>query len=232
MKKIFLTILLSCITIAVFCQTKSQKIKTIGVSIPVIWNNSEATFYQLGSKKTPTGKAVSYGININHSRTVYKNLYGSVGVGYFRQIFSIRRPFNFDSPYNLAYYTESYNYSTIYLNASLGYLIKINSKNSLNTGIQYNQFFSLWQKYIVNKEYKTWQKNHQLFSLGNIIIASLGMEKNITPNISIGLNCLVPFSTRWNNDEIFINSSWGTDSQQIGRTKSSIGASITCNYHF
>lgn len=58
---------------------------SIGISIPVIWNNSEATYYQLGSPKYPRGKATSYGLNVDYSHPLYKGIYGKLGVGYFKQ---------------------------------------------------------------------------------------------------------------------------------------------------
>ena len=65
-------------------------------------------FGKLGSPRYPSGKVISYGININHCRTIYKNIFGIIGIGYFKQVFGIPRPFEFDDPTNLPLYTKSY----------------------------------------------------------------------------------------------------------------------------
>ena len=43
-------------------------------------------FGKLGSPRYPSGKVISYGININHCRTIYKNIFGIIGIGYFKQV--------------------------------------------------------------------------------------------------------------------------------------------------
>ncbi len=232
MKKVFQIILLSCITIAVYPQHKSEKLKTIGVSIPVIWNNSEATFYRLGSRYTPSGKAVSYGVNINHTRTLYKNLYGVVGVGYFKQVFGIIRPFDYDSPNNFGYSTETYNYDNIQFYGGLGYKLRVAKLYHLNVNFLYNQFYSFRQKYINRSPNPKPQINNKFISLGSLINISTGIERNITKKIDVGLQAFLPIATHWKNDEIFYNLGWSTDEQQIGRTKFSLGISFLCNYHF
>ena len=232
MAKQFLSIVLLLSYFQNYSQTKNEKLRSIGISIPVIWNNSEGTYYQLGSAKYPSGKAISYGININHSRTIYKNLFGIIGIGYFKQVFSIPRPFEFDDPTNLAFFTQSYKYANIQLLCGIGYQKRLN-KNLLLKGIlTYNYWNSFRQKYIVNKDYKKWQIKRKSMPIGRTINLNLGVEKNITQKISIGLDALLPISTNWNDDEIFIKNFYSENSQQIGRNKFSIGTNISCIYHF
>lgn len=106
MAKFFLIILLLGSSLNSICQTKNSK-GSIGVSIPVIWNNSEATYYQLGSPKYPSGNAISYGFNVSYYQPFYKGIYGKFGAGYFNQYFEIIRPFRYSSPIQFGWVTDS-----------------------------------------------------------------------------------------------------------------------------
>lgn len=101
-----------------FCQ-KIKAHNQLGLSIPVIWNDSKAKYYSLGKPKYASGSAISYGVNVNYSRSLYRNVYGFLGVGYFRQAFSIVRPFRFNSPIEPLFHTESYCYDNHKLSAGL-----------------------------------------------------------------------------------------------------------------
>ncbi len=232
MKKQLFAISLLLLSVKIFPQENISKVNSIGVSIPLILNNSEATFYRLGYPIYPTGKAISYGININYSRTIYKKIYGVVGVGYFKQAFKIIRPFNYDSPFALGYSTESYNYSNIQLYGGLGYRKELNKKISLKSIVTFNWFSSFRQKYVVNKNSKAWQLNHKSTPIGNMVNLTIGAEKKVSPKISIGLDVLLPISTRWNSDTMFYNLGYSNDEPQIARNKFSLGTIISCNYHY
>jgi hypothetical protein len=51
MAKQFLFIFLCALTVKGYTQTEKYKINSIGISIPIILNNSEATYYILGSPR-------------------------------------------------------------------------------------------------------------------------------------------------------------------------------------
>lgn len=234
--KQFLFICLLILIIKGYSQTEKDKIKTIGISIPIIWNNSEAIYYQLGSPKYPSGKAISYGININHSRTIYKNIFGIVGIGYFKQVFGISRPFEFDDPTNLFFYTKSYKYDNIQLLGGLGYQQKLSKNWSVKGVVTYNMFFSFRQKYtpsyLSNSSFQSSQVSHKSMPIGRMINFNIGIERRITKKISVGLDGLLPMSNLWNNDDIFIKYYYSENSRQIARNKFSIGTNISCIYHF
>lgn len=224
------------ISIASYSQAQNEKSGAIGISIPIIWNNSEATFYSLGNRKTPSGKATSYGLNINYYRQVYKKIYGRIGIGYFKQSFNIVRPFEFDDPTNLLFATKSYNYKSFHWLIGIGYKLIISKKTLVNGYLTYNGFNSFKQAYtpayLSNSSFQTSQINRKSISLGSMINVNLGLERNISKKFSIGLDALLPIYTRWNYDEIFYKYDYSNDTQQIARNKFSIGAAILCYYHF
>ncbi|MBN9352353.1 MAG: hypothetical protein J0H55_16865 [Chitinophagaceae bacterium] len=230
-KSFLVTVLLISYLSAV---SQSAKMKSsIGISIPVIWNNSEATYYQLGSPKYPGGKATSYGLNIDYSHSLYNGIYGKLGIGYFKQSFRIVRPFNYyDNPGQLLYSTQSYNYNNVQLLAGIGYIKKLYKNIFLNGYINYNYFNSFNQKYIISNENNVSQKNGKSFSLGEMINLGFGINRNISRKISLGVDFLIPIYTHWNKDETFYNNHYSSDEQQIARNKFSAGIVVSCNYNF
>jgi len=226
--------LLLAVTVAGYSQNEKYKFKTIGLSVPIIWNNSEATYYALGNAKYPSGERTSYGVNLNYSGTVYKNLFGIVGIGYFKQAFGIQRPFEYIAPDGSKplVYTSHYAYHNVHFLVGVGYKKALNETLSLNGQVIYNIYNSYRQRYSqqyfpgVNEVYK------KSMSIGRMINLNVGVERKITPKISTSLGALLPISTHWNNDEIFVKYVYSDDTQQIARNKFSIGIAISCNYSF
>ncbi len=65
------------------------------LSIPVIFNTTEVTYYITGNSRQATSTTFSYGVNLSYSRTFFEGLGISAGVGYFKQRFTNQRPFNY-----------------------------------------------------------------------------------------------------------------------------------------
>lgn len=221
-----------------FSQIKNGKKNIIGVSIPLLLNNSNGVYYSLGNRREPTGKAISYGINFNYTRKIYKSWFTSMGVGYFRQSFNIIRPFDFsgDTVTNLLYSTKKYNYYCLALNAGLGYSYRLNSKYKLNGMASFNLLNSFKQTYDPNGQGplipKPNQTNKKSLQIGYMMTISSGIEYLISKKVSIGADVVVPVITKWKNDKIFIESLFGNDSQKIAENRFSIGTTLSCKYHF
>ncbi|HSC37534.1 MAG TPA: hypothetical protein VLD19_06685, partial [Chitinophagaceae bacterium] len=187
---------------------------------------------RLGSPQKQGGDAISYGLDLNYYRRIYKDIFGRLGAGYFMQNFRIARPFNFTSPVNLLYSTESYNYDNTRFVIGVGYEKKVEKKSVLKGYINFNGFNTFRQKYIVNKQYKTWQVNHESFALGSMVDLELGYDRSISERFSIGLDLLCPVYVHWNKDPMFISSSYSNEEQRVASNKFSLGAAISCSYHF
>lgn len=190
--------------------------KSIGISIPAIWNNSKSTYYQLGNPKHPKGNDISYGMNINYSQSFYKGMYWELEIGFFKQNFKIRRTFYYnDNPWQLGYSTQSYSYNNIHLFTAVGYKKRVRYNLILNGSVSYNYLNSLRQKYIVDKDYRIWQSNKKSIPLENLVILDLGIERSISPKISFGTDRIIPVYSHWHKDEIFINNNYQQNEQQI-----------------
>jgi hypothetical protein len=212
-------------------QTMKRTKSMIGFSIPVIWNNSEATFYRLGEPMQATGKALSYGMNGNYSRFLYKNIYGTIGAGYFKQTFGIIRPFKYNSPLAFLFSTEAYFYDNAHVYLGIGYKAKITERSLILTDIRYNQYYSFRQKYINHSPVKA-QIDNEKINLGRTINLNTGVRRSISKQSSVGFDAILPFVTRWNNDKIFINNSWSNIETRIAKNKFSLGLNVAFNYNF
>ncbi|HET7119487.1 MAG TPA: hypothetical protein VFI29_23525 [Hanamia sp.] len=233
-KKLILICLFTTNILQGYSQHRKANINNLGVSFPIIWNHSEGTYYSLGSPRHPDGTGVSYGLNINYSRTIYKDWFAIFGVGYFKQVFGIKRPFNYVTPDGTkpVVYTESYSYYNINLFLGIGYNKMLNKKLFINGKVFYNSYHSFKQRYSqkyfpgVNEIYK---KN--LYT-GSTVNTVLGIGQFISTKISIGIGIDLPFYTKWNQDEIFYHNYYSNDEQQIAKNKFSIGSDILLKYYF
>lgn len=230
MKETLLMALFFISFLKVDAQTDNMK-SSIGVSIPLIWNNSEASYYLLGTPKYPSGKAISYGININYNQLFFKGIYGKIGAGHFKQKFAITRPFNYLNAIQFGWATESYSYDNVHVYGGIFCKMTISDKTNINGGVTYNQYYSFRQKY-KNASPVPHQVNHKSISLGSSANLEIGAERKISKKVSVAANIVFPVYTHWNNDEIFIYYGYSDDTQQIARNKFSTGIIISCNYNF
>lgn len=204
----------------------------IGISIPVIWNYSRALYYALGSPKYSNGRAVSYGLTLQYSINIYKNIFGIIGAGYYNQCFGIERPFYYNSPLEPIFRTETYNYNNIILQGGIGYKKRVYENSNLQIAVVYNHLSSYQQKYVLSKKNHTSQVNNKKIFIGSVTDLRVGFEKSITHNISAGIDLSIPLYTEWKNDTMFYKYDYSNDTQQIAQNKFSAGAIISCNYHF
>lgn len=216
---------------SVFTQSVSKR-GYVGISVPVILNNSEALYYQLGSPKHPTGTAVSYGVNFNYTQPLLKNFYARVSIGYFRQAFNLLRPFELRPPdlTKPLYHTKKYFYDNLASGIAVGYKKAINKKYSINADVCYNYLSSYRQKYFVS-EVEASKINKKTFSPGHFAAFDIGSERILNEKVSIGVNVCAPFYTKWNDDEIFTKFEYSDNTQQIAKTKFSLGIGLSCFYH-
>lgn len=234
LKTFILFVFLGCIQTQSFAQQNAEFDNQLGISIPLIWSRSNATFFSLGSPKYPSATDMNYGIDVNYSKVIYHGLFGIIGLGYFNHSFSIKRPFHYVTPDNTKplVSTKYYEYQSIYWSAGLGYKNNLTKYLAAKGIISYNNFSSYRQRYA--QEYypgvnEVYNKN---LPLGYMITLDVGIDQRITNRISIGTSVVVPLQTHWNDDKMFVNNFYSPHEQQIAKNQFSIGASFSCNYHF
>lgn len=217
-----------------FNQKKASQVHHLGLSLPMIWNNSSAVFYQIG-RKEPEGSALSYGINLNYSRTIHRNLFGTLGIGYFKQVFGIRRPFDYDTggPQPLIY-SKSYAYHSFHFLAGLGYQQNLGEKFALKGQLTYNTYRSFRQRYTpTTTAFGGNQVNKNSLNIGRMANLQLDLERRLSSKLSLGMGLIIPVWVEWQNDETFFEPlGYAEDENQIAYNKFSIGTHFFCNYHF
>jgi hypothetical protein len=205
----------------------------IGLSIPIVWNNSNGVYYSLGSRKEPSGNALSYGINVNYSLFVYQDWFLIGGGGYFKQRFDIQRPFQYRAPNGSEplVSTTKYSYQTFQFLLGVGYQHYFRGKWGVTGQLSYNHYNSYKQKY--KQDYAP-GKNEDFkksFVLGNMVNLELRCERYVNQRVSVGSSILVPLHTNWKDDNIFNKYDYANDTQITAKNKLSIGANFSFYYH-
>lgn len=217
-------------------QPANEKLNSIGISIPVTWNNSEGVYYSLGKRKTPAGKAVSYGITLSYNRIFFKKIYGAFSLGYLKQQFDIDRPFKFDDPTLLLFFSKDYQYDNIVVSGGIGRDFHLYKGFAAKLEANYSLINSFRQKYtpkiLSNASYQSHQVNHKKALIGHCADIRAGLVQTLGKRFSVTAAALFPLSVKWKNDDTFFEYDYANDTQIIAYTKSSFGVQLSCNYHF
>lgn len=206
---------------------------SIGISVPVVWNSTKIYNSYSGARgKNISGTAYSNGVNITYERTVYKSLFAVIGIGHYKQNFGIQRPFDYDDPStNLLYWTDRYYYVCIQYIGGLGYNYELSEKYKLKGLLTYNHFDTYRQEFI--PQYTSSeaggksQEETKKYTFGKSVILTGNLSRNLTKNIGIGVNLLLPVYNRWRKDIIFRE-----DTNQFYGSEFSVGLGITASYKF
>lgn len=232
MKKIFLLLMALGLIQQSFCQ-KSRANEQIGLSIPIIWNNTEIFNVYSGARaKFISGSAVSLGVNFNYSRNIFKNIFFVGGIGYYKQNFGIVRPFDFngDTTTKYGYHTKKYSYGNINSIIGLRYNHELNRNYSLCGSLLFNGLYSIHQKYIpislTNYAIKKYQVESNSFSFGRMLNLNLGANRKISKKLSVGVDLVLPLYTRFRKDRIFQENA-----NEFYHSKFSIGTNISIKHN-
>ena len=223
MKSLLISIMLLSLGYWSFGQDKNYN--EWSVSFPSIWNKSEVTNL-IGPSRQIEGSAWSYGVNTSYSRTILKGLFAKAGLGYFKQNFGIKRPFDYSSPTQPLFTTSSYNYQSWYFILGMGYKIELEKKINLKSSITYNIYQSFKQTYKPQTQNQA-QVNKDNFLFGRSIIISAGLVQKINRRFSLGADLQLPVYTKWRKDEIFRENA-----NENYSPKSIMGLTISGNYNF
>lgn len=195
-----------------------------------------------GSDKLSNGDSWSNGINVIYSYILYKGVFLIAGVGYFKQNFdfsktrvpanggfraSNTRPFDYNSQLALLYSTDHYLYNNYHFMLGAGYNYLVNSKFNIKSSITYNQMHTYKQKYNTTFDSDPPQINKMNYVFYKSFIFSVGGIYKISKRISTGIHILLPLSTKYRKDYIFRENT-----NEYFKPNSSLGISISTNYHF
>jgi len=211
---------------------------SLTLSVPAIYNKVNVTNNwspptAINRKNQFDGTSVGFGVNLNYSFrpsffTRNKHILLNIGAGYFQEQFDIQRPFDYNSPIYLIFYTERYSYHCWQLSGGITYNYQINKNYFLSGNLSYSWLRSFRQYYTptYNAGFGDFtQTNNYQIDFGNMLNFSVGISKNLGKRISLGLSVLVPVYIRWRNDKIF-----GDDPSTFYGPNFSLGSNISITY--
>jgi hypothetical protein len=212
---------------------------SLSVSFPMIWSDVKVKDNWTpptapNYKEYREGSAFGYGINLSYSIQpgfIIKNKQFSIniGAGYFKQRFDVVRPFNYNSPLYLIFYTDHYSYHSLMGALGLKYHRAIGKKYLLSGSLTYTILQSFRQEYTPYHNSGGTKFPDQIdkssIDFGKMCSISVGLDKQLGDRFSAGIQLLFPFYTRWRNDEIFDD-----DPLTFSRPDFSLGSVITIAY--
>lgn len=208
--------------ISVFAQEKENNI--ISFKLPIFVNTAEVTNLY-GPQRRIKGYGIEYRLSAGIEQNFYRGLFLQTGLGYFKNKFFLRRPFDYDTPYTPLFTTESYSYQGIQIEFGLGYRFKFNKVYSFKTETNYNLLYTLKQTYSPKGEPRQVNKSSYLF--GRSIISSVGIHRKVFRNYMIGIDLLIPIQTVWKKDKIFRENDTETY-----RPKLNMGTQFSLSHNF
>ncbi|MCZ8021536.1 MAG: hypothetical protein O9302_07155 [Cyclobacteriaceae bacterium] len=227
-----------------FLDSNSQELfryqnRSLSISLPLIfskvkikdnWTPSTAPNY----KEYLGGTAFGHGFDLEytfHPGFLIKDRHFSVnvGVGYFKQRFNIKRPFNYDSQFEPIYYTDNYLYHSWHWMGGLTYTYSF-INYTLIANVSYRQLRSFQQEYTPANARSSYgfitQVNRNQFDFGKILSFDVGIRRRLGERFLIGLNIIAPVYTRWRNDSIF-----NDDTATFSKPEFSLGTSLNVSYN-
>ncbi len=181
------------------------------------------------------GTAKGYGASLNYAFRLPFLLKDprvrlTVGAGYFKQRFDLKRPFDYDSFLYVIFYTDNYAYHSWEWSVGLEYKYPLSKNYSLSGNLSYNWLKSFRQEYrptFHHGDGDPTQTNYKQIDFGNMARLEFGLNRDFGSMFSIGLHAVVPLYTRWRNDEIF-----NDDPSGFSNPKFSVGSSVNISYNF
>lgn len=208
------------------------------VSVPIIYSkvevaNNWSPSTAINRKNQFDGNALGYGVNVSYSFQPNfiiknKNILISTGLGYFKQRFNVVRPFDYNSPLRPIFYTDNYAYSGLQWNLGLSYCYTVKEKYFLKFNLSYLWMRALKQEYTPTSNYgygQLTQVNYFHMDFGNLLLLTIGLNRNLGDKFAVGVNMLTPVYTRWRNDKIFKD-----DPLLFFHPKFSLGLSVSATY--
>ncbi len=187
-----------------------------------------------------SGKKWSHGTNINYSFSLSKKWFSTIGLGYFKQSFGVKRGFDFYEPNivtRLFYTTKEYSYKTLHYFGGFGYSINL-KKNigkifPLQTEIRLAtiaNFYNSTEQVFDNGGYHDpYYGNPQIrkssYFYGSSIQVKGGILRPLSKKIKIGVDLIIPVYNKFRKDKIFKENV-----NEYHRVKFSIGSAINLIY--
>jgi len=178
-----------------------------------------------------SGSAIGTGLNVNYSFEpgFDKHLKVNFGLGYFNQRFNVQRFFNHSSMIHgyILYATSHYSYNCWQGVIGLSYRLNIGRRFYLIGNVTYNKLQSFRQTYAPTRSVSNIQTDihHNQINFGSMLLPGIGLNRQLSERVSVGINLFVPLQMKWRNDTTFKD-----DPSTFTHPNSSFGSSVSVTY--
>lgn len=201
MKRMGLLMMMSAIGLLVFGQTKHTELNELSFVLPVMYNKTTVTNVY-GPTRSISGTGISYGSGIQYKRTISRNIYVKLGVGFFAQNFSLRRPYNDDDFVALLRTTRSYSYYCLERQLGLGYSTSIKNRYVFDVSANYHMYNSFRQRYS-SRDYQNTTITKYQYRFASMVSLMPSLQRKLSETMAVSGGLILPLYTSWKKDPRF-----------------------------
>lgn len=184
-----------------FSQTDKVESNELSFNLPVLYNKTTITNVY-GPTRQISGTGISSGVNISYKRVISNGIYVKIGLGYFAQNFSLRRPYNDFEFTTVLYTTRKYTYYCWDQAIGLGYKTAFSKKYVFDVSANYHRLSTFKQKYTSRDDINITNTNYR-YQFASIISLLPSIQKKVSEKIQISTGLIIPVMTSWKKDVRF-----------------------------
>lgn len=222
------SILLSAILVkclAGFSQTNNVEANELSFAVPILYNKTTITNV-FGPTRQISGTGVSSGISVQYKRILSNGIYAKLGLGYFAQNFSLRRPYEDFDFTALLYTTRKYTYHCWEQTIGVGYSISTSKKSVLDISANYHRLNTFKQKYYSRDDLNITETRSK-YHFSSMVSVVPSIQRKISDKIKISTGIIIPILTSWKKDLRFDENRNDTYSPSLH-----IGIQLGVHYNF
>jgi hypothetical protein len=208
-----------------FSQTDYAETNELSFNLPILYNKTTITNVY-GPTRQISGTGISSGINISYKKIISNGIYVKIGLGYFAQNFSLRRPYEDSDFILLLRTTRKYTYHCLEQLLGLGYKSMIGKKYFFDVSANYHQLRTFKQKYFSSDGQNITETKYQ-YQFASILSVTPSFQRTISDKIKISTGIVIPVITSWKKDIRFDENRNDTYSPSFH-----LGIQIGVHYHF
>lgn len=208
-----------------FSQTDYAETNELSFNLPILYNKTTITNVY-GPTRQISGTGISSGINISYKKIISNGIYVKIGLGFFTQNFSLRRPYKDLDFVSLLRTTRKYNYHCLEQLIGLGYKSRIGKKYFFDLSVNYHQLKTFKQKYFSRNDLNITETKYE-YQFASILSVTPLFQRTISDKIKISTGIVIPVITSWKKDIRFAENRNHTYGPSFH-----LGMQMGIHYHF
>ncbi len=201
MKKTGLVLFLPLICIIAMGQQNHAESNELSIGLPVLFNKTTVTNV-FGPARSISGTGLGYGLSVQYKRYFTKNVYAKLGLGFFAQNFSLRRPYQDDDFVSLLRTTRKYSYHCFDQLIGVGYTSPSKGKYAWDVSVNYHFFKSYRQQYNSRGDQNITVTKYQ-YQFGQMLTILPSLQRKLSEKMRVSAGLVLPLNTLWHKDPRF-----------------------------